>query len=217
LQHEGINVQESHASIVEIQLLQIMNNVVDAQAIFYTGDFARQMDAVLSDEVDMGFLLTGWLEANYPQNIPLFQLLDLKTLNYQSEQYPFLTSTELMPAFGLPSAPYVPWSLQHRILNTLTLRNATHKAAQSAGIATFARILRVNPEGRPQRGRDCARRPGPRRNALPQPLPKGLRHQHVPRWLCQGIGGRRSRSGASGGACTARRGSRASAGPASPC
>ena len=95
------------------------------------------MDAVLRDEVDMGFLLTGWLEANYPQNIPLFQLHELKTLNYQSEPYPFLTSTELVPAFGLSSAPSVPWSLQQRILNALTSLNATHKAAQSAGIATF--------------------------------------------------------------------------------
>uniref|UniRef100_A0A7S0QGB5 Uncharacterized protein n=1 Tax=Cryptomonas curvata TaxID=233186 RepID=A0A7S0QGB5_9CRYP len=107
------------------------------QVIFYQGDFARQMNAVLSGEADIGFLLTGWIEANFPQNIPLLEILEAKQIEYQSERYPFLTSTELVPSFGLSTAPQTPWTLQQNVLSALSALNATHPAAQSAGISTF--------------------------------------------------------------------------------
>jgi ABC-type phosphate/phosphonate transport system substrate-binding protein len=87
------------------------------QVVFYQSDYTRQMEAVLRGEVDVAFMLSGWMEANYPQNIPLFQLLGPKQVSYQSETYPFLTSTEIVPSYGVSAAPYIPWVLQQQVYN----------------------------------------------------------------------------------------------------
>ena len=105
--------------------------------MFYLSDYTRQMEAVQRDEIDVGFLLAGWLEANAPQNIPLLQLLGVKQLDFQAERYPFITSTDLVAAWGLSAASYIPWSLRQQVLTALSALNASHKAAQSGGIATF--------------------------------------------------------------------------------
>ena len=73
------------------------------------------MEAVERGEVDVGFMLSGWLEANFPNKIPEFRLLAPKSLAYQREPYPFLTSTQLVPAYGLSSSPDNPWMLQQQV------------------------------------------------------------------------------------------------------
>ena len=116
--------------------------------IFYQGDYLRQMEAVQRGEVDLGFMLGGWMEANYPQNIPLFNTLATKRVVYQSEPYPFLTSTEVVPAFGLSASPDIPWTLQQEILTALAALNATSPAALSAGIARFTLSASYEPARR---------------------------------------------------------------------
>jgi hypothetical protein len=81
------------------------------------------MDAVLHGEVDVIILQGGWLEENFPQNIPLLQILAPKQLDYSGEPYPFLTSTELVPEFALSAAPYISAQLQQRILLALFALN----------------------------------------------------------------------------------------------
>jgi hypothetical protein len=84
------------------------------QVVFYQGDFMQQMEAVERGEVDVGFMLSGWLEANFPKSISKFNLIDLKNLTYQTKLYPFLMSTQLVPAYGLAAGPEVPWILQEQ-------------------------------------------------------------------------------------------------------
>ena len=100
--------------------------------IFYQGDYTRQMEAVQRGGHG---LHAQRLEANYPQNIPLFQQHEIKHVSYQSEAYPFLTSTELVPAFGLSAALHIPWMMRGQILSFLDALNTYHPAAVSAGIS----------------------------------------------------------------------------------
>ena len=60
------------------------------------------MNAILHGEIDVGILLSGWLEANFPQHIPQFHTVARMHPLYQGEDYPFLTST-----FGHPVLPWV--------------------------------------------------------------------------------------------------------------
>jgi hypothetical protein len=108
------------------------------QVVFYQSDYTRQMEAVLRGEVDVGFMLSGWMEANYPHNIPLFQLLGPKQVSYQSETYPFLTSTEIVPSYGVSAAPYIPWVLQQQVYNALSAINEAQPEAIAAGIFGFS-------------------------------------------------------------------------------
>ena len=106
--------------------------------VFYQGDYARQMEAVLHGEVDVGLMLSGWMEANYPQNVPLFRYLEPKPpVFYQSERFPFPTSTDLVPSLGVVAAPDVPWTLQQQVMTALSALNATQPEAVGAGIARF--------------------------------------------------------------------------------
>ena len=100
----------------------------------------------------MGFMLSGWMEANYPQNIPLFQQHEIKHVSYQSEAYPFLTSTELVPAFGLSAAPHIPWTLQQQVMTALSALNASHPASMSAGISRFTLAASYEPARKVGRG-----------------------------------------------------------------
>ena len=107
-----------------------------AQVIFYGGDYTRQMEAVLRGEADAGFMLSGWMEANFPQNVPLFRWLDPSPdATYQGEPFPFPTSTALVPNLGVSAAPDVPWTLQQQVANALGALNGTEAAG--AGIAGF--------------------------------------------------------------------------------
>ena len=108
------------------------------QVVFYGGDLVRMMDAVLHGEVDVIILQGGWLEENFPQNIPLLQILAPKQLVYYGEPYPFLTSTELVPEVALSAAPHISGQLQQRILLALlALNSSTCPAMRAAGIAAF--------------------------------------------------------------------------------
>ena len=112
------------------------------QVVFYGGDLVRMMDAVLHGEVDVIILQGGWLEENFPQNIPLLQILAPKQLVYSGEPYPFLTSTELVPEVALSAAPHISGQLQQRILLALlALNSSTCPAMRAAGIAAFTNSL----------------------------------------------------------------------------
>ena len=106
--------------------------------VFYQGDYTRQMEAVLRGEVDVGLMLSGWMEAHYPENVPLFRYLEPKPpVFYQSEQFPFPTSTDLVPSPGVVAAPDVPWALQQQVMGALSALNDTQPEAVGAGIAHF--------------------------------------------------------------------------------
>ena len=141
------------------------------------------MEAVLHGEVDVIILQGGWLEENFPQNIPLLQILAPKQLDFSGEPYPFLTSTELVPEFALSAAPYISVQLQQRILLALLALNSS--AMRDAGIASFsfaasyaiARQVGRNPT-RPTRARPLLTfaepTAGPPRALLPPMPPRAL-------------------------------------------
>jgi hypothetical protein len=112
--------------------------ITAAQVVFYQGDVQRQMDAVLHGEIDVGILPSGWLEENFPQNIPLLQILAPRQPLYQGEPHPYLTSTELVPEVALSAAPYLSSAfLQPIFLALISLNSSSYPAMRDAGIATF--------------------------------------------------------------------------------
>lgn len=109
-----------------------------AQVVFYLGDYERQLNAVLHGEVDVGIVLGGWLEAHRPESISLLRIHAPLTPEYQSEPYPFLTSTELLPGFGIAAAAATPWRLQQDVMFALTSAPADVLPHDVAGFALAA-------------------------------------------------------------------------------
>ncbi len=141
LLHYGINIYSDAEQVSSISIgASAESDGSRDQVRFYQGDLIRMMNDVLHGELDVGFLPSGWLEANYPQNIPLFKIHAVKDPRpvYQGEPFPFPTGTELVPEAGLAAAPHIPWELQKRVAFALTALNASaHPFMRAAGIATF--------------------------------------------------------------------------------
>ena len=95
------------------------------------------MNDVLNGAIDFAFTQSSWFEANHPDKMPLFRFHDTAPAAYQGEDYPFLTTTDLVPTFGVAAAPGVPRALRTQVFDALSRLNASHPAARAAGIATF--------------------------------------------------------------------------------
>jgi hypothetical protein len=87
--------------------------------------------------LDVGFMMTGWFEQNAAESMADFRFLGVKNVEFDAEVYPFVTSTNIIPGFGLMARPGIPWTLRTKVLEALLLLNRTHPAAVSAGIASF--------------------------------------------------------------------------------
>ncbi len=107
------------------------------QIIFYQQDYGRQLRDVLDGTVDAGFIQSGWIEANHPEAIPLLLFHNLSRAQYQSEDYPFALSTELIPTYGFSAAPAIPWALREAIAQALMRLTGSHPAAAAAGVSKF--------------------------------------------------------------------------------
>ena len=108
------------------------------QVVFYQGDLARMMNAVLHGEIDVCILPSGWLEENFPENTHLLQIIAPRLPLHQGEPYPFLTSTELVPEVGLSAAPYISSAfLQPIFIALIALNSSTNPAMRDARISTF--------------------------------------------------------------------------------
>jgi hypothetical protein len=107
------------------------------QVVFYDNDYLRLTQDVASGNLDVGFMMTGWFEQNYAESMGMFRFLGVKNVEFDAESYPFLTSTNIVPGFGLMARPGIPWTIRVRILSALLQLNSTHPAAVSAGISSF--------------------------------------------------------------------------------
>ena len=85
--------------------------------VFYGTDLSRLAEDVNKGIVDYGFLPSGWLELNRPDLLPLLRVHGpaSEAAVYEAEPYPFLTTTRLVPTYGLAAAPSVPWQLREQV------------------------------------------------------------------------------------------------------
>ena len=127
--------------------LRILN--VTIQVVFYKVDFARQLQDVLSGNIDVGIVSSGWLEDHYPEKMSqllfhhselennLYNRMGIPTL-FQSEPIPFVVSTDLVALSGLSAAPDVPTHLRENVLHALlNLDPAQNPGMHPAGLAKF--------------------------------------------------------------------------------
>ena len=122
------------------RIVRILTSIPPAtprQVIFYQADYERMMTDIQKGIIDVGFTQSGWFETNHPDLLPLFNFLDAQPQSYQSEPYPFATTTPLVPSYGLAAGPLVPALLRLQVYRALSALNASHPAAAAAGIATF--------------------------------------------------------------------------------
>ena len=83
------------------------------QIVFYDYDYPQLVRDVDAGRLDAGFMMTGWLEQNLPGLVPAFRFLEaLPAAALGGEPYPFLTSTPLVPGFGLMARPDLPFAIQ---------------------------------------------------------------------------------------------------------
>ena len=95
------------------------------------------MNDVLSGRIDYAFTQSSWFEANHPDKMPLFHFHHLVQTSFQGDQYPFLTSTDLVPNPALTAAPHITSTLRRQVFDALRRLNTSNPAARAAGIATF--------------------------------------------------------------------------------
>ena len=119
------------------------------QVVFYKVDFERQLHDVLSGQIDVGIISSGWLEDHYPEKLNLlrFHASDLNGNIYhrrgiptlfEAESIPFFTSTDLVALNGLAAAPHISSPLREHVLQALLkLDPATAPAMRTAGVAKF--------------------------------------------------------------------------------
>ena len=85
--------------------------------VLYGTDLSRLAEDVDKGIVDYGFLPSGWLELNRPDLLPLLRVQGpaREAAVYEAEPYPFLTTTRLVPTYGLAAGPLVPWRLREQV------------------------------------------------------------------------------------------------------
>jgi ABC-type phosphate/phosphonate transport system substrate-binding protein len=107
--------------------------------IFYSGDYVRQLEDVQRGNLDVAVVTSGFLEESYPDLVHSgalrFHLLT--TPVFQDEPYPFLTSTHVVPGYGLAASEHIPPLLRERVYTALSRLNASHPLSAAASIAGF--------------------------------------------------------------------------------
>ena len=106
----------------------------DKLKVFENND--QVVAAVLDDRVDVGFVRTGILESLKAEGS--LNLQQLKVINAQKlAGFPFLVSTRLYPEWPLIALPSAERQTLRQLSVALLGLNATHPAAQAAGIGGF--------------------------------------------------------------------------------
>jgi len=108
-----------------------------SQVIFYEGDYVRQMEDIQRRNIDVAIVTSGFLEEHYPDLLDTFRFHHVMTPTFQGEVYPFLTSTDVIPGYGLAAVARVPNRLREQIYVALAALNDTHPLCINAGIAGF--------------------------------------------------------------------------------
>jgi hypothetical protein len=107
--------------------------------VYYEADYLdRMLSDVLTGTIDVGFAQSGLLEQFHPDALPRLAFLNLQpNATYQGDPYPFLTSTPVLPTYGLAAAPSIPRVLRGQLFAALSRLTPDHPVAAAAGIATF--------------------------------------------------------------------------------
>mmetsp|Transcript_30394 Transcript_30394/g.80790 ORF Transcript_30394/g.80790 Transcript_30394/m.80790 type:complete len:1308 (+) Transcript_30394:142-4065(+) len=104
------------------------------EMVFYDFDYLRLVGDVFSGTIDVGFLMSGFLEQHVPELVPSFSYLPPPAT---AAGYPFLTSTSLVPGFAVMSRPGLPREITSAVQEALLRITASNSAARFAGIAGF--------------------------------------------------------------------------------
>jgi len=107
------------------------------QFVIYGNDYERQYQDVLNGRIDGGFLGSTWIEQNHPDFLDHVRVHRRLYLSYEGEQYPLVTSTPLIPQYGLAASELIPWQLKHEVARALQRMDPSHPAAVLAKIAGF--------------------------------------------------------------------------------
>jgi hypothetical protein len=95
------------------------------------------MEDIQRRNIDMAIVTSGFLEEHYPDLLDTFRFHHVMTPTFQGEVYPFLTSTDVIPGYGLAAVARVPNRLREQIYVALAALNETHPLCINAGIAGF--------------------------------------------------------------------------------
>jgi hypothetical protein len=95
------------------------------------------MRDVLSGTLDAAIVQGGWFEANQAAQMGQFRFHNPKNATFLGETYPFATSTEIVPNYGLAAGPLVSWQLRDNVLQALSAINSSGPMARTAGISKF--------------------------------------------------------------------------------
>ena len=107
------------------------------QIVFYQKDYVRAMQDVLSGTLDAAIVQGGWFETNQAALMDQFRFHHLINASLLGETYPFATSTEVIPNYGLAAGPHVSWQLRENVLLALAALNASSPISWTAGISKF--------------------------------------------------------------------------------
>jgi hypothetical protein len=95
------------------------------------------MRDVLSGTLDAAIVQGGWFESNQAGQMDQFRFHNLKNTSFLGETYPFATSTDIIPNYGLAAGPHVSWQLRENVLLALSALNASSPMSRTAGISKF--------------------------------------------------------------------------------
>jgi len=107
------------------------------QLILYGSDFERQFEDVLSGRIDAGLVSSTWLAENHPAQQHLLRIHRQLQMSYEGEEFPFPTSTPLIPQYGLASSERVHWKLKSAVANALQQLDGSHPVAIAAKLEGF--------------------------------------------------------------------------------
>eukprot|EP00291_Cryptomonas_curvata_P013545 CAMPEP_0172186038 /NCGR_PEP_ID=MMETSP1050-20130122/20514_1 /TAXON_ID=233186 /ORGANISM="Cryptomonas curvata, Strain CCAP979/52" /LENGTH=208 /DNA_ID=CAMNT_0012860113 /DNA_START=458 /DNA_END=1081 /DNA_ORIENTATION=+ len=108
-----------------------------AQVVFYQGDYVRQMEDIQRGNLDVAIVTSGFLEQNYPELLDSFLFHNAQSPVFEGEVYPFITSTDVVPGYGLAAVAHIPNLLREQVYTALAALNETDPLCINAGIAGF--------------------------------------------------------------------------------
>ena len=102
-----------------------------------TGNYGAVIDAVISENVDAGFVPAGVLEDTWMSGEHSLDII--KTINTSKPPgFPYMVSTRLYPQWPVLALPHVEQELVDAFLGGLATLKPGHPAAQAANIAGFS-------------------------------------------------------------------------------
>mmetsp|Transcript_13562 Transcript_13562/g.26667 ORF Transcript_13562/g.26667 Transcript_13562/m.26667 type:complete len:371 (+) Transcript_13562:36-1148(+) len=113
-----------------------------AQVRFTTKTDAEIMQDVLHGRTDAAFARSDvWHSADVSVRQHLRVLQPRGNMTMGGRPYPFPTTSELCPEFGLLAAEHVPWEVQAEVMSALLRLGASSLETTSAGISVFQPAL----------------------------------------------------------------------------